>query len=111
MNGFSDIAIIICVAAIFGVVARKLRQPEILGYIVAGIIIGIFLPQLKNHPESLELFSQIGVAFLLFIVGLELDLNEIKQIGKKGFLASIMQIILSWLLAFGFALLFGFSAI
>ncbi|MEI7603553.1 MAG: cation:proton antiporter [bacterium] len=109
MNGFTELAIIISIAAFFGVIARKLKQPEILGYIVAGVVATIFIPSLKTGSQSIELFSKIGIAFLLFIVGLELDIREIKQLGKSVVLSSIGQVVITWFVVLGIALAMGFD--
>jgi len=58
---------------------RILKQPLIIGYILSGIIIGPFLFNLLPHTETLEIFSQFGIAFLLFIVGLHLNPKIIKD--------------------------------
>ena len=78
------ISLIILIAAILAVIARFIKQPPIIAYLAAGILVGPLFFNLINPGqfEIIQLFAHIGVALLLFIVGLSLDLRVLKEVGK-----------------------------
>jgi K+:H+ antiporter len=80
-----DFTIIMIVASIMAMVSYKLKQPMVIGYIIAGMIIGPFTPpfSLISNFDVLNLFAEIGVILLLFVVGLEFPLEKLRKIGKK----------------------------
>ena len=63
-----DIALIIIVATLMAVITSKLKQPLILGYVAAGVIIGPILNVVSN-AEPIKILSELGISFLLFIIG------------------------------------------
>ena len=67
------------------IISWKLKQPLILGYIAAGIIIGPHTPpfNLISNTDVLNLFSEIGIILLLFTVGMEFPIQKLRNIGKK----------------------------
>ncbi|MCB9820273.1 cation:proton antiporter [Candidatus Nomurabacteria bacterium] len=79
---FAELAIVLVIVAIVAAIMRVLRQPLILGYILTGIIVGPFMLDLINSKEAFEGFSEIGIALLLFIIGLGMNINVIKNLGK-----------------------------
>lgn len=95
MSIFAQIGFIITFAAIAGILAKLLKQPLILAYIVVGLIIGPVGLKLIDSAESLQSMGEIGVAFLLFIVGLELNLSKIKKLGSSIITIGLFQIILT----------------
>lgn len=90
MNGdiFAQLSAVIVIAAIIAYVMRLLKQPMIVAYILAGILIGPSILHLVNDTVAFEAFSQIGIALLLFIIGLELSFAVIKRLGKPVFLTA-----------------------
>lgn len=86
------VLISIVAAAVMGYIVHRLRQPVIMGYIIAGIIIG---PQLGlkwvTHPDAINFTSELGLIALMFMVGLELDLRKLKQAGKSLLVIAILQ--------------------
>lgn len=106
---FFDIAIIIIVAAFLTIVFRYLKQPSILAYILTGVILGpLDIYQLTSH-DALETLGQLGITLLLFMLGLELKLRELKSIGKTAIIAGSLQMALTFLLGLGVSLLLNFS--
>ena len=101
-NIFFDIGIMIVVAAFLGYLARLMKQPMIPAYIFAGIIIGP-LTGLVTDIETIALLSEIGIAFLLFGVGLEFNLKKLKDIGSVGSIGSIIHMGVLFLIGFGVA--------
>jgi len=101
---FIQLALILSVAFVVSYIARAFRQPIIIGYIIAGMIISPFIIQAGISQEIIYLFSQFGIAFLLFIVGLHLNPKIIKEIGISSLVVGLSQIILT----FGFGFLISF---
>ena len=92
---FSDLALILVVAGIVTIIFKKLKQPLVLGYIVAGALAGpyiTFIPTISN-VESVEFWGNIGVIFLLFGLGLEFNLKKIKKVGGAGFMTVFTEVI------------------
>lgn len=87
-NIFAQLSVVIVIAAVVSVVMRLLKQPLIVGYIVTGIIVGPSLLHLVSESHAFEAFSEIGIALLLFIIGLELSVSVIKKLGKPVFLTA-----------------------
>lgn len=101
-----DIAIILLAALTFGYVASKLKQPVIVGYILAGIVIGPFLLGLIGELEDVHVLAQIGVTLLLFVVGLEFSPQTMKKIWKVSVFGGIAQMIFVFLSGFGIGMIF-----
>jgi Kef-type K+ transport system membrane component KefB len=104
---------IIAVAAILSVIARMIRQPPIIAYLIAGVLVGplVFNWIGISSPSSglIQTFARIGVAFLLFIVGLSLDFRLLKEIGKTASLTGIIEVVVISFLGFLAAIGLGFS--
>ncbi|QQS19726.1 cation:proton antiporter [Candidatus Saccharibacteria bacterium] len=89
---FLQLAAVLAVAAGISIIMRLLRQPLIIGYILSGIICGPSLFDLIHNHEAFESFSQIGIALLLFIVGLGLNVAVIRSTGKPVFLVFFLNV-------------------
>ena len=83
---FKSLAIIIVAAKLFGIAARKLKAPQVVGEIIAGLIIGPSVLGLVNQTEFLTVMAEIGVVLLMFSAGLETDLKDLKKTGPKAIL-------------------------
>ena len=77
---FIQLAVILLTAFIVSYIVRSFNQPIIIGYIIAGMIISPFILWYGASQEIINIFSEIGIAFLLFIVGLHLNPKVIKEI-------------------------------
>jgi monovalent cation:H+ antiporter-2, CPA2 family len=88
-----DFATIMIIAAIMTIISYKLKQPLILGYIGAGIIIGPHTPPFSfiSNIEVLNLFAEIGIILLLFTVGMEFPIRNLKKIGKKATIITVAE--------------------
>lgn len=93
------------------VLFQFLRQPPILAYILAGIIIGPFGQVQFHDQEIIKSFGDFGITLLLFTLGLELSFRELRSIGKKTFIIGLSQMIITWILGYGTAVLLGFNHI
>lgn len=106
---FTSVSIIIAVAAAFGLLAKILKQPIIVGYLLAGFILAA--TGLMGESEALSSFGKIGLTLLLFLLGLEMDIRQFPSLGKIALLTGIGQIVFTSLLGFILAGLLGFGAI
>jgi len=100
---FIQLAVILFTAFIISYIARSLKQPIIIGYIIAGMIIAAFIGfgfDIEASQETITIFSDLGIAFLLFIVGLHLNPKIIKEIGGAALVVGLVQIILTFGLGF-----------
>lgn len=101
-----DLAIILSAALFLGYILSKLKQPVILGHIVAGIIIGPYVLGLIGRPEEVHVLAQIGVALLLFVVGLEFSPKTLKKIWKISVFGGILEMLIMFTLGFGIGIMF-----
>lgn len=103
----ADIAIIVIAALIGGLVAQFLRQPLIIGFILAGVVVGPYTGIISvSEVHNIELLAEIGVALLLFALGLEFSLKELKPVRNIAIFGTPIQIILTILygMAIGYLL-------
>lgn len=105
---FIEIGAIIILAAIAASIAKLFKQPLIPAYIITGIILGPIL-HLIADPEIIKMMSEIGIAFLLFIVGLELDFKRLKNVGNVAIVGGLIQMGLLFGVGYFSGILLGFS--
>lgn len=88
-----DFAVIMVIASVMALISYKLKQPMIMAYIIAGMIIGPFTPpfSLITHVEILHVFAEIGIILLLFVIGMEFPLEKLKNIGKKATVIAVAE--------------------
>jgi Kef-type K+ transport system membrane component KefB/Trk K+ transport system NAD-binding subunit len=109
---FIQLAIILLIAFIVSYIIKAFNQPLIIGYIIAGMIISPFVLELGASMEIIEIFSDFGIAFLLFMVGLHLNPKIIKEVGSSALWVGLIQIILTFVATFLISnLLLGFSVV
>ncbi len=111
MDTFLEIGLVLVMATLVSCIIRFLKQPLILGYILTGLIVGPSLLNLIKSTETITLFSHMGIALLLFLVGININPKVIKEVGLVSLITGLGQVIITTLLGFGIALLFGFSTI
>lgn len=104
-----ELALIILIAAGLGIVAKFLRQPLILAYLAAGVIISTFGLLHLGEKETFQVFSDLGIMFLLFLVGLEINYTSLRLVGKPSLIVGIGQVIFTFIVGLFIAFLFGFS--
>jgi len=102
-----DITLVLGASALGGFVAHNLRQPVLLGYLVAGLVIGPFGLGKITQLEEIKSLAEIGVAFLLFALGVEFSLAELKRVKDIAIKGSLLQIGLTIALVAFFATLLG----
>ncbi len=106
-----EIGIIILASTILAYLARILKQPMILAYVLAGIIIGPFCLKLITSKEIITTIAELGIVFLLFIVGLELDVRRLKDVTKVSIGCGLGQIIITFAFGYLIAGALGFNGI
>ncbi len=108
----ADIILIIVVGFLGGVIAHKLHQPLILGYILAGIAVGPYTGGstiVESH--QIELLAEIGVALLLFALGLEFSLKSLRSVWRVALIGTPIQMALTIVLGFGIGRWLGWASI
>ncbi len=88
-----DFAVIMIIASIMALISYKLKQPMIIAYIIAGMIIGPYTPpfSLIAHVDILHVFAEIGIILLLFVIGMEFPIEKLKNIGRKASIIAIAE--------------------
>lgn len=106
-----DLAIVMTVAAFITLSCHRLRIPVVLGYIVAGLIVGPHTPpySLVKDPHSIEILSELGVVFLLFAIGLEFSLSRLMKVGLVAFMAATLEILLMITIGYFLGRAFGWG--
>ena len=91
-----DLAVIMLVAGVVTILFHRFKQPVVLGYIVAGFIIGPHTPPfgLIHDEETIRILAELGVIFLMFCLGLEFSLRKLFKVGATAFIAAFMEITL-----------------
>src|SRR5437879_2165823 len=106
-----DLAVVMLVAGVVTVIFHRLKQPVVLGYIIAGEIIGPHTPPfpLIKDEETIKRLSELGVIYLMFSLGLEFSLRKLKQVGATAFIAASAEILLMVWAGYEIGRLFGWN--
>ena len=105
------ITLVLCVAAVTTVVFQRLRQPVILGYVLAGMIVGPYVPiPIIADREIVQTLSELGVILLMFSLGLEFSLRKLVQVGPTAGLAAIIETSIMVWIGFMVGRAFGWTA-
>lgn len=88
-----DFAIVMVIASVMALVFYKIKQPMVIGYIAAGMLIGPYTPpfSLITHPEVVNLLAEIGIVLLLFVVGLEYPIAKLHSVGKRALIIAMVE--------------------
>ncbi len=106
---FSELGLVIAIGAVVALFMRLIRQPLIIGHIITGLLVGpSFLHIVQSH-ETMETFASIGIALLLFIIGLGLNPRVVQEVGKVAGVAGLIQVSLTTLLGWSISVLLGFD--
>lgn len=107
----SDLGLVMGAAAVVTLVFKRLKQPTVLGYILAGIMVGPHFPLFPSvaDTESVEVWAQIGVIVLLFCLGLEFSFKKLIRVGGTASITAVTEIGAMLLLGFGAGKLLGWS--
>lgn len=97
---FIQLAVILLIAFIVSYIVSLFKQPILVGYIIAGVLISPFIIQLGLSTDVITTFSRFGIAFLLFMVGLHLNPRTLKEIGISSIIIGLLQIVLTFVFSF-----------
>ena len=106
---FWALAIMLAVVLVTLWIMKVLKQPMIIWYIIAGTALTILLPNVLQGNESFQAFANIWIAFLLFMVGMELNPSLIKDIGKRSIITGFLQVIITSLIWVGLSMALWFD--
>jgi len=110
-NAFFELGLIIIIATVIAAILRVLKQPIVISYILTGLLVSPAVFNIVKTTDSLASFAQIGIALLLFIVGIHLNPKVIKEVGFVSLIVGIGQVIFTAGIGFGIATLLGFSVV
>lgn len=110
-NIFLQLAIILTLSSALGLVIYKLKLPLLIAYLLAGLLLSLLSAFDVSKSLVLSFLPDIGIAFVLFLVGMELDLRELKNFGKQIIIAGVFQVIITATLGTFFAQSFGFGLV
>ncbi len=106
---FTQLSLVLLVVVVVSLIMKLLRQPLIMGYIITGVLVGPSFLHVVQNQSAFDSFSTIGIALLLFIIGLGLNAGVIQSLGKVSFTTSMSILPLLGGLVFGAAYLLGYS--
>ncbi|MCY4581634.1 MAG: cation:proton antiporter [Chloroflexi bacterium] len=107
---FDDIVVILLAAGVGGLAARLLRLPPLIGYLVAGAVVGPQAMALVTELEDVQTLAEFGVILLLFAVGVEISLTDLRRLGWRVLVASVGQITLTIAVGYGIGTALGWDA-
>jgi len=110
-TGYESLAVVIGVATLLGILAQKTRQPKVVAYIIAGLLIGPVGFDVVESGSMISLFSELGLVFLLFLIGLEIDVDEIRNVLWSTIGIAVIQMFLTFLVGLGLGILLGFDTV
>lgn len=107
----ADLGLILAAAGITTLLFKKIKQPLVLGYILAGVLVGPyinFMPTVTDH-KSITIWAEIGVIFLLFSLGLEFSFKKLVKVGGSASITAIVEVVFMLLIGFGVGKMLGWS--
>jgi CPA2 family monovalent cation:H+ antiporter-2 len=106
-----DLAVVMIVAGLVTILFHRFKQPVVLGYIIAGVIIGPHTPpySLIHDEGTINTLSELGVILLMFSLGLEFSLGKLKQVGGTAFIAAFLEILFMAWIGYEIGRLFGWK--
>lgn len=108
-----DLAMILAAAAGMAVLFYRLNQPAVLGYLLAGLIVGPHTPSFASvsNPTTLRIFADLGIILLMFTLGLEFNFSKLRRVGASALFTGCFDVALLLWLGYAFGRLLGWSAI
>ncbi|MFA6888175.1 MAG: cation:proton antiporter [Candidatus Woesearchaeota archaeon] len=104
--------ITLCVFAVIGgMIAKRFKQPTVLGLLVIGALIGPNTLNLVSNQQWIDMIIEFGAILLLFVVGLEFDLTKLVKVGFKGITVAVLKVGIAFFIGFQVAALLGYSTL
>ena len=100
-----DLALILLSTKVLGILTKRIQMPQVVGALVAGLILGPAMLNVLSETEFLTQLSELGVIVLMFSAGMGTDIQELKHSGKAGFLVALLGVIVPLVLGTGLAML------
>lgn len=110
-GGVLELAIVIMAASVLGILVHMLKQPAFLAYIFAGVALSAAGIIHAQNIELFETFSSLGIMFLLFLIGMEINYDSLRLVGKVSLILGLAQIFFTASIGYALALAFGFTAL
>lgn len=110
-NVFIEISLIVVLTLLVSFVFRLLKQPLVIAYIFSGILASPYFFDLVQSRHSIEAFAEIGIAILLFLVGIHLNPSTIKDVGKISLITGLGQVLFTSVIGFSILYMLGFSLV
>ena len=106
-----DFAVVIIVAAVMGFITFKLKQPTVIGYILAGMVIGPYISPLTliDEVNTLNFLAELGIIILLFVIGTEFPIAKLRSVGRISIVVALAESLGTMLITFFVAKTLGFS--
>lgn len=97
-----DLAVVLCVAAFVTVLFQKIKQPTVLGYLIAGIIVGPYTPpfSLIDDEFEIKILAELGVIFLMFSLGLEFTFSKLTRLGLPAIIIGVIEVVVMLIIGF-----------
>lgn len=97
-----DLAVVLCIAGFVAILFQKIRQPAVLGYLLAGIIIGPYTPpfSLIDDENEIRLLAELGVIFLMFSLGMEFTFNKLTRLGLPALIIGAFEVVTMVIIGF-----------
>ena len=108
---YAQVGILLGIATVVSLIMRLLRQPLIIGHIITGFLVGRFALNLFSELETLKLFSELGISFLLFSVGLTLNPKAFKDNGLVSIFTGFGQVVLTGGIGWLICMLLGYNSV
>ncbi len=111
MHIYVELSLIVVLATVIALIMKFFRQPLIVGYIATGIVVGPYALNILHSKDEIELFSKIGVSILLFIVGLSLNPEIVREVGKTSFITGLGQVLFTSIVGYFIMLELGYDVV
>ena len=108
---FTELAVLLLLAAVIGAIGVRLRQPLIVAFIAVGILVGPSVLGWVSAHDQVDLLAKLGIALLLFVVGLKLDLHIIKTMGPVALATGLGQVIFTSVVGYAIAIALGMTPV
>lgn len=106
---FTGLSLIIAIGALVSLLMKYLRQPLMIGYIITGILVGPAVLHINNSPDTLTVFGEIGIALLLFIIGLGMNPKVVGEVGRPSLATAVSHMSVTGLIAWFTLVALGLS--